>query len=146
MARIDTAVQAILDPGERLMASRAVATAGSIASRSGGGFLFGIGGQMFADLGSDAHGSIRLDRRTNLLVITGRRVVLAQTRLGRVVEVFAMIPRDEVASIEGQKAKVAIGKLSLRLSSGEEIVLDLVSDRRLDEFLAEANAALPAMP
>lgn len=142
MTRLEDSIQAALDPGEQLRATRAVATAGSGAGWTRGGVLLGVGGQLLADAGSDHHGSGRLDRRTNLLAITDRRVVLGQTKLGTFRRVLHEVPRSEVTSITGQKAKLAIGKLTLTLRGGERLVLDLSSDRGLDAFLADAAAAL----
>lgn len=126
--------------------SRAVATAGSGAGRTRGGLIFGLGGQTLADAGSDYHGSLRVDRRTNLLAITDRRVILGQTKLGKFHGILSEIPRSDVAAITGQKAKLAIGKLTLTLTSGKQVVLDLSSDRDLDGFLASATMALQPSP
>lgn len=142
MARLEESIREAFDVGEQLRVVRAVATAGSGAGRSRRGLLFGFGGQTLADAGSDWHGSIRLDRRTNILVITDRRVILGETKLGRFSAVLTEVPRSLVASITGQKAKLAIGKLVLTLATGEQMVLDLASDRGLDRFLADANGAL----
>ncbi len=142
MKRLESSIQAALDPGEQLRVARAVATAGSGAGRTRGGVLFGLGGQALADAGSDHHGSIRLDRRTNILAITDRRVILGRTKLGQLDQVLTEVPRSDVASITGEKAKLAIGKLTVTLRNGERLVLDLASDRGLDGFLADARAAL----
>lgn len=142
MGRLEDSIQAALDPGEHLRVSRAVATAGSGAGRTRGGLIFGLGGQTLADAGSDRHGSVRVDRRTNILAITDRRVILGQTKLGKFSAILSEVPRSDVVSITGQKAKLAIGKLTLTLATDQQVVLDLSSDRDLDHFLAEAASAL----
>jgi hypothetical protein len=142
MSRLEDSIQAALDSDEQLRITRAVATAGSGAGRTRGGLIFGIGGQAMADGGSDRYGSIRLDRRTNLLAITDRRVILGHTKLGKFSQIFTEVPRSDVASITGQKAKLAIGKLTVSLTTGQQVVLDLKSDRDLDEFLTNATTAL----
>lgn len=142
VGKLNDSIQASLNPGETLRVSRAVATAGSGAGWTREGLILGVGGQSLADAGSDRHGSIRLDRRTNLLAITDQRVILGRTQFGKFKQILTDVPRAAVSAVSGEKAKLAIGKLTLHLTTGEQVVLDLASDRHLDEFLADAELAL----
>jgi hypothetical protein len=85
----------------------------------------------------------RIPKKTAYLLLTTENLwCLSVNALSKPKEVLGAVARRDIAGFEGKKAKIAVGKLTVHFSDGTSTVLDLKSDRKLNEFLDAANAAV----
>ena len=147
--KIETTLDAHLDPGESVIASRGIGTNGRVEGASFETTMALLGPAVYAGA---AIGSVTADgtvpRSTNLLVVTDRRLLWChKPRLAGEPAVLGADALATVCAVELSPARIALAKLRITVHDRSTVQFDLPSDHRAAEFGAEVTARIrPVVP
>ena len=137
--KIETTLDAHLDPGETVIASRGIGSNGRVEEAAFETTMALLGPAVYAGA---AIGSVTADgavpRSTNLLVVTDRRLLWChKPRFAGEPEVLGADALATVHAVELIPARIALAKLRITFHDRSTVQFDLPSDHRAEEFAAD---------
>lgn len=142
--QLSDALALALEPGEVVHASRSVVANPKIEDRAYRTNLALLGPTAFHRAASGTiAGSGQMPERTNLVVVTDRRVLwCSRSRLGGAVTVGGSDALGVIHHVEVLPARVALAKLRFTFHDRSVVQFDLPSDHRAEEFTVELGQVL----
>lgn len=145
--QIQDALSTLLEPGERVEAFRPV-VAGKVEDRAYETTLALLGPSVFSQAASGAMtGSGAMPTRTNLVVVTDRRVLWCnKPRIGNEITIGGSDSLGAVHKVEIVPARVALAKLRFTFADWSVAQFDLPSDHRATDFANDIMKLLLRVP
>ncbi|MFT5202626.1 MAG: hypothetical protein ACI9C1_002019 [Candidatus Aldehydirespiratoraceae bacterium] len=146
--QIEEALQIMLEPGERVEAFRPVVANGKVEDRAYETTLALLGPSVFstAPQGSMT-GAGEMPHRTNLIVITDRRVLWCHKhRIGNEIVVGGSDALGAMHSVDIVPARIALAKLRFTFADWSVVQFDLPSDHRAADFANDIMKLLLRVP
>lgn len=142
--QITDALGSQLEPGEKVIASRPVVANAKIEDGTFETTLALLGPSVFVAAGAAAIvGGGTLPERTNLVVVTDRRVLwCTKGRLSSEIEIGGSDPLGAVHRVEVVAARIALAKLRFKFHDRSVVQFDLPSDHKAEEFIEAVTELL----
>ena len=146
--QIEQAVKATLEPGERVEAFRPVVAGGKVEDRAYETTLAMLGPSVFSSASQGAMtGEGAMPSRTNLVVVTDRRVLWCQKgRMGNEIIVGGSDSLGAVHQVDIVPARIALAKLRFTFADWSVVQFDLPSDHRAADFANDIMKLLLRVP
>lgn len=146
--QIESALQAMLEPGERVEAFRPVVTNGKVEDRAYETTLALLGPSVFSSASQGAMtGDGAMPQRTNLVVVTDRRVLWChKPRIGSEIGVLGSDALGAVHAVDIVPARIALAKLRFTFADWSIVQFDLPSDHRAVDFANDISKLLLRVP
>lgn len=145
--QIQDALADVLEPGERVEAFRPVVS-GKVEDRAYETTLALLGPSVFSRAASGSMtGDGEMPNRTNLVVITDRRVLWCnKSRIGNEIMVGGSDSLGAVHKVEIVPARIALAKLRFTFADWSVAQFDLPSDHRATDFANDIMKLLLRVP
>lgn len=146
--QIEQALSAALEPGERVEAFRPVVAGGKVEDRAYETTLAMLGPSVFSSAAQGAMtGDGAMPNRTNLVVVTDRRVLWCQKgRIGNEIAVGGSDSLGAVHQVDIIPARIALAKLRFTFADWSVVQFDLPSDHRATDFANDIMKLLLRVP
>jgi hypothetical protein len=146
--QIEHALAATLEPGEKVEAFRPVVTGGKVEDRAYETTLALLGPSVFSSASTGAMtGDGAMPNRTNLVVVTDRRVLWCQKgRIGNEIVVGGSDSLGALHQVDIVPARIALAKLRFTFADWSTVQFDLPSDHRASEFVDDIMKLLLRVP
>jgi|GEM_PF-1650894 hypothetical protein len=146
--QIGEALQTMLEPGERIEAFRPVVANGKFEDRAYEKTLALLGPSIFSTASRGSMiGAGEMPYRTNLIVITDRRVVWChKARTGAEIVVGGSDALSAVHSVDIVPARIALAKLRFTFADWPVAQFDLPSGHRAADFANDITMLLLRVP
>ena len=146
--QIEQALSETLEPGERVEAYRPVVTGGKVEDRAYETTLAMLGPSVFSSASQGAMtGDGALPDRTNLVVVTDRRVLWCQKgRIGNEITVGGSDALGALHQVDVVPARIALAKLRFTFADWSIVQFDLPSDHRAADFANDIMKLLLRVP
>ncbi len=146
--QIEQALESELGPGERVEAFRPVVSGGKVEDRAYETTLAMLGPSVFSRAAEGAMtGEGAMPNRTNLVVVTDRRVLWCQKgRMGSEITVGGSDSLGAVHQVDIVPARIALAKLRFTFADWSVVQFDLPSDHRAADFANDIMKLLLQVP
>lgn len=146
--QIEDALSSTLEPGEKVAAFRPVVTGGKVEDRAYETTLAMLGPSVFNSASEGTMtGDGAMPNRTNLVVVTDRRVLWCQKgRIGNEIVVGGSDALGAVHQVDIVPARIALAKLRFTFADWSVVQFDLPSDHRAAEFANDITKLLLRAP
>lgn len=146
--QIEQAMNGSLEPGERVEAFRPVVSGGKVEDRAYETTLAMLGPSVFNRAAQGAMtGDGAMPNRTNLVVVTDRRVLWCQKgRIGNEITIGGSDSLGAVHQVEIVPARIALAKLRFTFADRSVVQFDLPSDHRAADFADDIMGLLLRVP
>lgn len=146
--QIEQALSTALEPGERVEAFRPVVAGGKVEDRAYETTLAMLGPSVFSSASQGAMtGDGAMPNRTNLVVVTDRRVLWCQKgRIGNEIAVGGSDSLGAVHQVDIVPARIALAKLRFTFADWSVVQFDLPSDHRATDFANDIMKLLLRVP
>jgi hypothetical protein len=146
--QIEEALGSELEPGERVEAFRPVVSGGKVEDRAYETTLAMLGPSVFSRAAQGAMtGEGAMPNRTNLVVVTDRRVLWCQKgRMGHEIAIGGSDSLGAVHQVDIVPARIALAKLRFTFADWSVVQFDLPSDHRASDFANDIMKLLLRVP